>query len=84
MAGIGRFQDGIVARYIVLNNQSDLLISVINPLSPAPPVISYMIAGRSLPDVHRPVLWVFSMLIRQSVKMPELERKGLGLGVEGR
>lgn len=48
MAGIGRFQDGIVARRIVLNNQSDLLISVINPLSPALPAISYMMAGQML------------------------------------
>lgn len=30
----------------------------------------------------RPVLWLFLTLIRQAVKMPEVERKELMVGVE--
>lgn len=66
----------------MLNNQLGLFISIINSLPPAPPAISYMMAARCFPDVPRPVLWVFFPLIRQAVKMPEVERKGLGVRAE--
>lgn len=46
-------QDGIIARLIVLNNQLVLFINIINPLPPAPPAISYMMADRCFPDAHK-------------------------------
>lgn len=67
----------------MLNNQLGLFISVINSLPPAPPAVIYTMADRCFPDVHKAsFVGVFLTLIRQAVKMPEVERKRLGVGAE--
>lgn len=59
----------------MLNNQLGLFISI-NSLPPAPPAISYMMVDRCFPDVHKATFVDFlHSIIRQSVKMPEVERR---------
>lgn len=64
----------------MINNQLGLFISIINSLSPAPPAVHYTMDAFQM--FTRPVLWVFLTLIRQAVKMPEVERKELGVEEE--